>query len=342
MVAANCNDTSKDQKLQAAWSFLNQSFQRFGSLQDKVRAGFQVAQDVFFNTYTPSVLNRLAPWDKVTVHEGISYGPCPRHKLDVYLPVRDGHDPIPVVVFFHGGSWMSGERGIYRFLGAAFASRGIAAVIPDYRLYPDVAFPAFMHDAADAVAWTRANACDFGGDPAHIFLMGHSAGAHMATLLALDEGYLKERRLAPDMLAGVIGVAGPYDFLPLRDPLYMNVFGPEQQWPQSQPINFVTKHAPPMFLATAQSDELVRPGNTYRLAAKLRSMGNEARVKVYARAGHITIIGAFAPQLSAFGSVRDDVLRFIKDQVAQTGLARTSRKSARRRALKPRIVNASA
>jgi acetyl esterase/lipase len=339
MAAANCNDTSKDQKLYTAWSFLSQSLQRFGSLQDKVCAGFQVAQNVFFNTYTPSVLNRLAPWDEVAVHEGVSYGPCPRHKLDVYLPVREAHAPIPVVVFFHGGSWMSGERGIYRFLGAALASRGIAAVIPDYRLYPDVIFPAFMHDAADAVAWTRANACDFGGDPARIFLMGHSAGAHMATLLALDGRYLNERRLASRMLAGVIGIAGPYDFLPLRDPLYMGVFGPEPQWPLSQPINFVAKHAPPMFLATAQSDELVRPGNTYRLAAKLRGMGNEARVKIYARAGHITIIGAFAPQLTAFGRVRDDVLRFIKDHTPQPAAVR--RKTVKTRRLRQHLSGAS-
>src|SRR4051812_49174629 len=133
MAAANCNDTSQDLKLQAAWSFFSQSLQRFGSLQDKCRAGLQVAQDVFFNTCTPSVLNRLAPWDKIIVHEGISYGPCLRHKLDVYLPKRDGHGPVPIVVFFHGGSWMSGERGIYRFLGAALAAQGVAAVIPDYR-----------------------------------------------------------------------------------------------------------------------------------------------------------------------------------------------------------------
>jgi acetyl esterase/lipase len=144
------------------------------------------------------------------------------------------------------------------------------------------------------------------------------------------------------MLAGVIGVAGPYDFLPLKDPLYMGIFGSEENWPASQPINFVTGRAPPVFLATAQSDDLVRPGNTYRLAAKLRTMGNEARVKVYARAGHITIIGAFASQLTAFGAVREDVLEFIKDHAPQSAMATTRHKTVKRRALKPGIAGASA
>lgn len=340
MATVKCESSSQDHKLQTAWSFLTQSFQRFGSVRDKCRAAYQVAQDVFFNTYTPSVLNRLAPRDEVIVQEGLIYGPGPRHKLDVYIPASPGRSPAPIVIFFHGGSWMSGERGIYRFLGAALAANGIVAVIPDYRLYPEVVFPAFVHDAADAVAWTRANACDFGGDPSHIFLMGHSAGAHMAMLVALDHSYLAARRLAPDMLAGVIGIAGPYDFLPLRDPLYMGIFGPARGWPTSQPINFVAGRAPPMLLATAQSDDLVRPGNTYRLAAKLRSMGNEARVKVYARAGHITIIGAFASQLTAFGAVRDDVLRFIKDHTARP-MPSSRRKVVKRRATRVALSNAS-
>jgi acetyl esterase/lipase len=348
MSTLNCetnSDAGSQDKLRTAWSFLHHSFQRFGSLPDKCRAAYQVAQDVFFNTCTPSVLNRLAPWDDTVVHEGITYGPCPRHKLDVYMPAKNGSGPAPIVVFFHGGSWMSGERGIYRYLGAALAARGIAVVIPDYRLYPDVTFPAFVHDAADVVAWTRTHACAFGGDPSHIFLMGHSAGAHMATLLALDPSFLQQRNLAPDMLAGVIGVAGPYDFLPLKDPLYMGIFGPEEGWPKSQPINFVTEGAPPMLLATAQSDDLVRPGNTYRLAAKLRSMGNEARVKVYARAGHITIIGAFAAQLTAFGAVRDDVLKFINDHTLQHApqrMLKSRRKIAKSRALRPRVAHAPA
>ena len=113
------------------------------------------------------------------------------------------------------------------------------------------------------------------------------------------------------MLSGVIGLAGPYDFLPLTDPVYMNIFGPEEGWPASQPINYVTNRAPPIFLATGKTDDLVDPGNSHRLAERLRGAGNEVIVKVYPRAGHMTIIGAFATQLGLFAPVRSDVLDFI-------------------------------
>ena len=133
------------------------------------------------------VLNGLAPGRRVA--QGLPFGAGPRRTLDVYSPAR--RDPAPIVVFFYGGSWDSGAKEMYRFVGGALAARGCVVVIPDYRLYPDVRFPAFMDDAAAAVAWTHANAANFGGDPHRLFLMGHSAGGQIATLLALDAGFLR-------------------------------------------------------------------------------------------------------------------------------------------------------
>src|ERR1700741_411360 len=107
------------------------------------------------------------------------YGPLERQKLDIYVP--DGATSnIPVVVFFYGGAWARGERGDYRFAGQALASTGFIALVPDYRLYPEVAFPSFVQDGALAVAWVRDNIAGFGGDPARIAVLGHSAGAHIA------------------------------------------------------------------------------------------------------------------------------------------------------------------
>jgi acetyl esterase/lipase len=219
-----------------------------------------------------TILNNLAPRDGVRTETGIVYATGPDRRLDVYAP-----DPVcgqaPVVVFFYGGGWTDGDRAMYRFLGAALAKRGVMTVIPDYRLYPAVRFPAFMEDAAQAVAWTRDHAAAYGGDPRGIFLMGHSAGGQIATLLALDTHYMRDAGIDPALVKGVIGLSGPYDFLPLTGPTLKAIFGPEDTWPRSQPINYVTAQAPPMLLATGTADTTVLPRNTDHLADRLRQAG---------------------------------------------------------------------
>ena len=179
-------------------------------------------------------LNALAPRNGIMVEKGIAYAEGQRHELDVYAP-NQGGTSAPVVVFFYGGGWETGDRAMYRFLGASLAARGVVVVIPDYRLHPAVRFPAFMDDGAAAVAWAHMNAARFGGDPSRLFLMGHSAGAQIAALLALDPEYLRAAGLTPEHdVCGVIGLAGPYDFLPDASAEVKAVFGPEEAWPRSQ------------------------------------------------------------------------------------------------------------
>lgn len=254
-------------------------------------------------------LNATAPSGGVAEKDSIPYAQDPPRHLDVYAP--DSACQAPVVVFFYGGNWQTGSRDIYRFLGRTLARAGVIVVIADYRKYPEVRFPAFMDDAASAVVWTRDHARDFGGDPAKLFLMGHSAGAQIATLLALDSTYLHRAGLEPSSLAGVIGLSGPYDFLPLTDPDLKIVFGPESDWPRSQPINFVTAAAPPMLLATGTADTTVYPRNTEHLAAKLRAFDVLVEERFYSGIGHTPVIGAFAWPLEFLAPVRRDVLDFI-------------------------------
>jgi acetyl esterase/lipase len=216
----------------------------------------------------------------------------------------------PVVVFFYGGSWQSGDRGDYLFVGEALASRGFVAVVPDYRTWPETAFPGFIEDAAAAVRWAHDHAREFGGDPSRLFLMGHSAGAQMAALLATDGHYLYAQKLEKSDLRGVIGLAGPYDFLPLTDPTLEDVF-PIQTRPASQPINFVQGDEPPMFLAAGTRDTIVDPGNTDRLAAKLKASGDLVKVKHYSGLSHATLIGVVGAPLREVAPVLDDVVRFI-------------------------------
>jgi acetyl esterase/lipase len=260
------------------------------------------------------MLNALAPRDGIIVTREIAYADGPRHALDIYAPRPSGAPapaPAPVLVFFYGGNWDSGSKAMYRFVGAAMAARGVLTVIPDYRLCPQVRFPDFMYDAANAVAWTRANIARYGGDPHRLFFMGHSAGGQIATLLALDPTYLWSVDVSPRDVCGVIGLAGPYDFLPLHDDELKTIFGPEAERPRSQPINYVTPQAPPMLLLAGRDDTTVDPGNTVRLAARLRAAGVSVQDELYPGVGHKTLIAAFARPLGFLAPAREAAVRFV-------------------------------
>ncbi|MGU7816824.1 alpha/beta hydrolase [Burkholderia sp. AW49-1] len=263
------------------------------------------------------LLNALTPSYTFSLFADIAYGPGERQVLDVYLPKRvvddwpaDANSGVPVVVFLYGGSWQSGERKDYLFVGEALASRGFVAVLPDYRTYPATTFPGFVDDAAQAVAWAREHAAAFGGDPRRLFLMGHSAGAQIAALLATDGRYLAARKMQKSDIAGVIGLAGAYDFLPLRDAMLESIF-PEEARTASQPIRFIQGTEPPMWLAVAENDTVVEPGNTYRFARALQNTGDTVVVMRYRNVSHATIVGALGAPLRGLASVLDDLSAFV-------------------------------
>lgn len=236
------------------------------------------------------LLNLLAP----SAHRreaGIAYGPHPRMKLDVYRPL-DTSGPAPVVVFFYGGSWNAGRREDYLFVGAALAECGIVTVIPDYRLYPEVVYPAFLDDCAAAVAWTMDNAAVHGADADRLHVAGHSAGAYNAAMLALDARWLGKLGRRTDRLAG------PYDFLPIANPDVKPVFnrpGVEDPAPaDSQPLRHVSAVAQRSLLIAARDDELVNPQrNTGGLAQALRDSGVAVDERYDDGVNHLTLVGAF-------------------------------------------------
>lgn len=224
--------------------------------------------------------------------EGVVYDPPRGLALDIYRPAATpGAAPAPVLVFFYGGSWQNGRREDYRFVGEAFAARGVVAVIPDYRRWPDAGFPAFVEDGARAAAWARANAARLGGDPDRVFLGGHSAGAHIAAMLATDARFLAAEGLAPRDFAGLLGLAGPYDFLPLEDPTLEAIFGPEAGREASQPVAFVDGDEPPALLLHGERDALVEPRNTASLAAAWRAAGVPVDARVLPGLGHVRLLG---------------------------------------------------
>jgi len=214
----------------------------------------------------------------------VVYDPEHRLSLDLYRPAGPTTGPLPVVVFFYGGSWKRGGRAQYGFVGHQLARQGALVIVADYRTFPRAVFPGFVMDAAGAVAWARQHAADHGGDPQRLFVAGHSAGAQIAALIGTDAGYLAPHGLRPRDLAGVIGLSGPYDFGIAG---YEDVFGPEAQWPRTQPVNFVDGDEPPFLLVHGTGDTVVEAVDSRILADKLHGVGVETTLLWLPEAGHL-------------------------------------------------------
>ncbi len=265
------------------------------------------------------VLNDLAP--RRLVAEDVPYGDGPRRTLDVYAPDPGAAtSPPPVVVFLYGGGWKDGGKATYRFVGGALAQRGAVVVIPDYRLYPQVRYPDFLRDCAAAVRWACENAALLaasrsaaraGAAGGAVFLMGHSAGGYNAAMLAFDARWLGAQGLRPrEALRGLIGLAGPYDFLPLHTAELASIFGGADRI-DTQPITYAGTLGPPAFLAAGSADTTVMPANTLRLAARIRAAGGFVEERIYPGVGHAEIIGAMAAPLRFLAPSLRDTLGFL-------------------------------
>ncbi len=213
-------------------------------------------------------------------------------------------------MFFYGGGWNSGYRGGYAFAARAIAARGFVVVVPDYRLVPQVRFPAFVDDAAAAIRWTVDHVGAYGGDPARIAVAGHSAGAHIALLVTLDRHYLAAAG-APGAVKAAVGLAGPYDFLPLDAKSAIDAFGSAPDKELTQPIHFVRADAPPVLLMTGEADDTVKPRNTTALAAALRGVGAPVDVRTYPGVGHIGILLALSKPFRGKADVLEMMTRFL-------------------------------
>lgn len=258
-------------------------------------------------------LNALSPSAASTVHKDLAYGPLSAQRLDIYTPASPAPaSGWPAVVFFYGGSWNSGARADYEFVGRALAERGVLTLVADYRLYPEVRYPDFLRDSALAVSYGLEHAKELGGDPKRVFVMGHSAGGYNAAMIALDPRWLHAAGHSPADLAGWIGLAGPYDFFPTDNPQVQPVFFHPNYPKNAQPIDFAAGAAPRTFLGAATHDKLVSPErSTLQLASRLQAAGVPVTLKLYDRASHTTLAGAFAWPLHWIAPVLDDVTAFI-------------------------------
>ena len=263
-----------------------------------------------FNTLTPK------DGDVRTVAKALAFGPGVRQAMDVYAPAGASAAPRPILVFFYGGSWNSGRRQDYAWVGRALAAQGFVVAVADCRLVPEVRFPAFVEDGAAAVAKVRSEAGRLGGDPDRIVLCGHSAGAYIALMLACDRRWLELAGVPAAAIRGAAGLAGPYDFFPLDAQSTVAAFGAAPDGRQTQPITFADGDEPPLWLATGDGDEAVRPRNSVALAEKVRAAGGRAEVKLYPGIDHIGIVLALSRPFRGRAPVLSDLAGFVRSVTA--------------------------
>jgi acetyl esterase/lipase len=245
------------------------------------------------------------------VAEGVEFDKGNGIKLDVWAPEKKSRAKLPVLLFFYGGGWYAGERAHYGFAGRAYASKGFIVVVADYRKVPQVRFPAFNQDAANAARWVQDNIEKFGGDARRVTLAGHSAGAYIAMMLTLDQRYLRDAGVVPGFVRATVGLAGAYDFLPLDSVRAVNAF---RAWPkpiETQPIAFARADAPPIMVLTGTHDDTVKPRNAILMARKLRELGAVAEFKAYPGLNHEDLVMALSKPFRGKGAVLDDSSGFL-------------------------------
>ena len=258
------------------------------------------------------VVNTLAPDDGFVLERAINYGPEERQKLDIYYP-EVSNDRTPVLVFFYGGSWRRGDREKYQFVGQALSSRGYVTVIPDYRLYPDVLFPVFVEDGAASIAWIKENIAESKNG---IVLIGHSAGAHLAALLALDSRYLSRVGVSDRSISGMVGLAGPYAFEPENFRRFKAIFATAQPPKVSRPVTYARPDAPPLLLLHGTDDSVVLPLHSELLEERVDNLnGRVTRLELEGVNHFDIVLGLSEPFFHLAPELLPSLEQFIEELI---------------------------
>ncbi len=270
------------------------------------------------------LVNDLTPEKGYRISSNVGFDAVTGLQLDVYSP--NGAANAPVVVFFYGGRWQEGSKDDFKFVGQALAARGFVAVLPNYRLYPQVRYPAFLTDSAKAVKWVRGQINQYGGDPGKIVLMGHSAGAYNAAMLTLNSELMKSVGGDRAWIRGMIGLAGPYDFLPITDPDLRDLFGAPENYEQTQPVMYPDGRNPPMLLMHGQDDKIVSSSNSENLAARIQKANGPVETVIYPEMSHRKILATLASaSLVKLAVGQSDVMFYVNDFVKRITSANAPR-----------------
>ena len=256
---------------------------------------------------TLSLFNRFTPKDGGVrrVARDVAFGDGPRQRYDVYAP-KTAAGPLPVLVFFYGGGWDSGSKDDYVWMGHALASMGYAVAIPDYRLVPEVVYPAFLEDNAAAVKHVAAHAAAYGGDAGRLATIGQSAGGYAAVMMALDERYL------PDgTVKACVGISGPYNFYPFDVTASIKAFGGWPRPEETQPVNHARKVATKFLLLQSRADTVVGLQNAVALEARLKAAGTDATLKVYEGLSHADTAAVYSLPFRGKATLFADTRAFL-------------------------------
>jgi acetyl esterase/lipase len=243
----------------------------------------------------------------------LHYGREPCQALDIYLPA-DGFRGTQMV-FLHGGSWQSGHKDEYAYLGAALAAFGISCAVVGYRLFPQVRYPQFVEDVAHAVSWLRRDGLRYGFSDAPVYLMGHSAGAHIACMMAMDERYREIAGLEADSVAGVIGLSGVYRFRPETSQVYRDIFSCAQDdFEAVKPINYVGKDKVPLLMLHGEADDVIGIRNAQQMLEAARQAGQRAILHSQPGYGHARPIFDFLPFMPNHQKMMALILSFVSQK----------------------------
>ena len=244
------------------------------------------------------------------VARNVAYGDGPRRTYDVYAP--QGARDLPLLVFFYGGGWNSGSKDDYGWFAMALAAMGYVVAVPDYRVVPEVVYPAFLDDSAAAVKAIVARAASYGADGKRLGLAGHSAGAYNAVMLALDGHYLGTDDAGRSPVTACVGVSGPYDFYPFNVKESRDAFG---RWPrpeETQPVHYARKTNTRFMLEQSRTDTIVGVHNAVNLDRELEAAGTQCTLKLYDGLSHEDTAAAFSVPFRGKGTLYADTRAFLK------------------------------
>lgn len=251
------------------------------------------------------------------LEKDVVFHPGMAPRLDVYSPPSgDGH---PILFFVHGGSWKDYDKALFAPVAMKLLPEGMVVVIPSYTLHPDAGYEQMAREVAAALSWTLDNVARYGGDPARVYVAGHSAGAHLAALAVMDPRFLAAYGHSAADVRGLVGLSGVYDTQAEYDywqaqgvypEVLVDVMGGEERFAAASPISYVRPELPQVLLIHGDEDETVPVGIATAFHAALQAVGASSTLTVYAGSGHTDFL--FAALTAERAPLIVDLVAFVR------------------------------
>ena len=279
-------------------------------VQENVIRAKNLYQEFRLYDFASYSINYLTPKDTFEKEEHLAYGLKARNRLDLYR-TKNPKKQKPLIVFVHGGSWQHGNKRDYLFIGETFAREGFDVAVINYQLAPENIFPAFVDDLAQAIHYLNQNKVKLNISTDNMILMGHSAGAFnvMSVVYSAQSQNFKYK----DQIKAIVGLAGPYHFDYVGDPLSEHAFDHKISYQQVMPYYFIEPNHIMHYLLVAEQDQVVERKNALDLDIALRQKGNHSHIAVIPKTGHITIVATLASLMSHYFKTKRTILHFLEE-----------------------------